>query len=198
MRQQVNLYLPEFQVKKDPISSLLVSQVVGGIVLTMFVITIFDVYSRWNLNNELVGLRAVLAEETRKVDQLDDQLRRRAQNMDLTNRLQRAEARLTASRSIRDFLSETQLGNIGGFSEYLKDISRASLDGLSVQNFEIFNGGRGVKIGGRVLDSALVPRFVNNIEVGQSELRRQRFSSQISREGPDARVFSFELSNQGE
>ncbi len=198
MRQQINLYLPEFKVKKDPISTLLISQVVGGVVLTMLVISIFDIYTRWSLNNELVELRLLLAQESQKVNQLDEQLARRAQNMDLTDRLQRAEARLTASRSIRDFLGETQLGNISGFSEYFKDISRAAVDGLSVQNFEIFNGGAGVSISGRVLDSALVPRFVDNIEMGQSELRRQRFSSTISREGPSGRFFSFELSNHGE
>ena len=198
MKQQINLYLPEFKVKKDPVSTLLISQVLGGIVLTMVVISIFDIYTRWELSGELENLRATLVEETRKTSQLDDQLASRAQNTDLTDRLQRAESRLTASRSIRDFLSETKLGNVTGFSEYFKDISRASLDGLSVQNFEISSGGEGVSIRGQVMDSALVPRFVDNIESGQSSLSQQRFSSKISRDGAEARVFSFELSNQGE
>lgn len=133
MKQQVNLYLPEFRVKKDPVSTLLMSQVVGGVVITMLVIAIFDVYTRWELNNELAGLRETLVEETRKTSQLDEQLARRSQNTDLADQLQRAEMRLTASRSIRDFLSETKLGNVTGFSEYFKDIARASIDGLSVQ-----------------------------------------------------------------
>lgn len=198
MKQQVNLYLPEFRVKKDPVSTLLMSQVVGGVVITMLVIAIFDVYTRWELNNELAGLRETLVEETRKTSQLDEQLARRSQNTDLADQLQRAEMRLTASRSIRDFLSETKLGNVTGFSEYFKDIARASIDGLSVQNFEISQGGDGISITGQVVDSALVPQFVDNIESGQSSLRQQRFSSKISREGAEARVFSFELSNQSE
>jgi hypothetical protein len=164
----------------------------------MLVISIFDIFTRWQLNGELEGLRSVLVEETRRTSQLDDQLARRSQNTELADRLQRAEIRLAASRSIRDFLGETKLGNVTGFSEYFKDISRASIDGLSVQNFEIFDGGDSISIEGQVMDSALVPRFVDNIEAGQSLLRQQRFSSKISRDSPDARVFSFELSNQSE
>ncbi|MFT4863572.1 MAG: hypothetical protein ACI95C_002804 [Pseudohongiellaceae bacterium] len=198
MKQQINLYLPEFRVKKDSISTLLISQVVGGVVLTMLVISIFDIFTRWELGGELDRLQASLVEETRKTSQLDEQLARRSQNSELVDQLRRAESRLTASRSIRDFLSETKLGNVTGFSEYFKDISRASVDGLSVQDFEISDGGDGVRIIGEVMDSALVPRFVDNIEAGQSSLRSQRFSSKISRAGAEARVFSFELSNQSE
>ena len=198
MKQQINLYLAEFRVKKDPITTLLIGQIVGGVLLTMIVISAFDMFTRWDLNNELAELRADLVEETRKTSQLDDQLAQRSQNNELAEWLLRAEGRLTASRSIRDFLSETKLGNVTGFSEYFKDISRASIDGLSVSTFEISSGGDGVNIVGQVIDSALVPQFVDNIEAGQSSLRSQRFSSKISRESPEARVFSFELSNQSE
>ncbi len=198
MKQQINLYLAEFKVKKDPISTLLIGQVAGGVLLTMIAIAGFDLFTRWELNSELVELRANLVEETRKTSQLDAQLAQRSQNNELAARLERAEGRLTASRSIRDFLSETKLGNVTGFSEYFKDISRASIDGLSVKSFQIVDGGEGVSIVGQVVDSALVPQFVDNIESGQSSLRSQRFSSKISRQGAEARVFSFELSNQSE
>ena len=198
MKQQVNLYLPEFKVQKDPVSALLISQVAGGIVLTMLVIALVDIFTRWEQGRELEELRAVLVEETAKTNALDEQLAMRSQNTELSDRLQRAEIRLSASRSIRDFLGETKLGNVVGFSEYFKDLSRASIDGLSVQEFSISDGGEGVRIAGEVLDSALVPRFVDRIETGQSALRSQRFSSAISRGTAQERLFVFELSNQSE
>ena len=91
MKQQINLYLAEFRVKKDPITTLLIGQIVGGVLLTMIVISAFDMFTRWDLNNELAELRADLVEETRKTSQLDDQLAQRSQNNELAERLLRAD-----------------------------------------------------------------------------------------------------------
>lgn len=195
MRQQVNLYLPEFKVKKDALTPVVMAQIVGGVLAVFVILTAYDVFTRWRLESELSDLQVVLDEETRKTSQLDEQLARRSQNTALTNRLEAAEARLEASRQISSFLSETQLGNVAGFSEYFKDLSRASIEGLSVTEFSIENGGRDVMMAGQVLDSAMVPRFVDNIEMGQSPLRDKHFSPSISKAEIEDEVFSFVLSS---
>lgn len=198
MKQQVNLYLAEFRVQKDSVTALLMGQVLGGIVLTMIVVTAFDIFTRWQLGGELEELRGVLAAETTRTSRLDDQLALRSQNVDLSNRLAQAEARLTSSRQIREFLSETKLGNVEGFSEYFKDLSRASMAGLALTDFEFYDGGEGVSISGQVVDSALVPRYVDNIERGNSSLKSEQFSPNISRADAGAQFYSFELSNRSE
>lgn len=198
MKQQINLYLPEFRAKKDQITTFLMSQVLGGVLLTMVVITVFDVVTRWQLGNELEQQRSVLVEESRKTGQLEEQLARRSQNTELSTRLAQAEIRLSSSRQIRDFLGETKLGNVQGFSEYFKDLSRASVGGLSLTEFELFNGGESVRIAGEVSDSALVPRYVDNIRSGASSLNMQRFSPSISREDTGSQIYKFELSNASE
>ena len=134
----------------------------------------------------------------RLLGSLNRNIESRSQNSGLTRRLQLAEARLQASRQIRDFLSQSQLGNIQGFSEYFKDIARASMDGLSINEFAITQGGEQIILAGEVVDSAMVPRYVDNIEGGLSPLRQQRFSPLISRENVDDRYFSFVLSTTNE
>ena len=198
MNQQVNLYLAEFRVKKDPLTAMLMAQILGGVVVVMVLVSAYQMFARWQLSAELTDLRAVLQEETRKTDELDEVLARRSQNEALTNQLENAEARLQSRRQIRDFLSETQLGNVVGFSEYFKDLSRATIDGLSLSEFSFNNGGASVNLSGQVIDSSMVPRYVRNLESATSTLRNKHFSPSISRADATEQYFLFSLSSSNE
>lgn len=198
MNQQINLYLPEFRVKKDALSALLMGQVLAAVIGLMVLVTAYDMFSRWSLTNELVELRAVLQEETRKTGELDEVLARRSQNNALTESLDQAEERLESSRQISEFLRDTKLGNVIGFSEYFKDISRAAIEGLSVTEFEFSKGGEQVMLAGQVIDSAMVPRYVSKLEASKSSIKNQLFSPKISRSNAASQFFSFELSTSNE
>jgi hypothetical protein len=198
MKQQVNLYLSEFRVKKDSLTPLMMGQVLAGIAITMVAVTALNYFMRWQVSTELADLQEVLIEETRKTNLLDSELARRSQSTDLSSRLDRAEANLSSSRQIAEFLSETKLGNVNGFSEYFKDLSRASAAGIALSKFEFSEGGEEVVISGKVVDSALVPLYVNNIKQGKSPLKYSRFSPSISRDGVGGQLFLFELSNKSE
>lgn len=198
MQQQINLYLPEFHVKKDPITALLMGQILAGVLSLMFLVSGYDLFTLWRLESQLESLQATLLEETRRTSELDEQLARRSQNTELSDRLELAEANLQASEEIRDFLSRTQLGNVMGFSEFFKDLSRASFDGISLSSIAFSNGGDSVELSGQALDSAMVPRYVDNIEQGISPLRNKRFSPRISRENITDQLFQFHLSTYSE
>lgn len=198
MNQQINLYLPEFRVKKDPLTVLLMGQILGGMLALMVLTSAYDLFTRWSLNNTVEDLRAVLQEETRKTSELDEVLARRSQNTALTDRLDIAESQLESSRQIRNFLSQTKLGNVVGFSEYFKDISRASIEGLSLTEFEFAEGGDRIKLIGQVIDSAMVPRYVSKLETSNSPIKNQFFSPKIFREDAANQYFNFELSTSDE
>ncbi len=198
MTQQINLYLSEFRVKKDPVTLLLMGQVIGGVLAIMLLLTSYDFLVRWQLNGELAQLQVTLQEESQKTAELDGLLARRSQSDELTRRLENAEARLLSDRQVRDFLSRTKLGNLVGFSEYFKDLARASLEGFSLSTIEITSGGEQVKLLGQVVDSSLVVRFVSNLEHGNSPIRDLNFSTNISRTTVEERFFPFELSTASE
>ena len=198
MQQQINLYLDEFRVVKDPITAELMGKTLAAVLVVMLTIASWDLNEQRLLGNELAALRETLAEETRKTEELDEQLTRRSQNTELTDRLTEAEARYAAGLQIREFLSETNLGNVDGFSEYFKDLSRASIDGLSITAFQFTDGGERATMSGQVRDSAIVPRYVKNIENGQSPLRYKTFSPSISRGEVESQLFSFVLSTTSE
>lgn len=193
MNQQINLYLSEFKVKRDQLTALVMLQLLVGVVAVLVLLSAYNAFTGWQLNGELADLRVTLVEESKKTSELDEVLARRSENTELADRLQQAEVRLDSRRQIRDFLSETKLGNVIGFSEYFKDLSRASIDGLSITDFSFSEGGAVVSIAGLVIDSAMVPRYVGNIEGGSSPLRTQHFNPSISRADVDSPYFSFQL-----
>jgi hypothetical protein len=195
MAQQINLYLPEFQVKEEKLTPALMGRVLAGFFGFLMLISAYDFFVSMQLNGELEDLQETLVEETRRNADLNQTLALRSENTDLADRLSRAEARLDSSRQIAAFLTSTKLGNVTGFSEFFKDISRASMDGLSISNFTFAEGGESVQIEGQVSSSALVPRYVNNIRRGQSPLANLSFSPVISRGSASQQLFSFELSS---
>ncbi len=198
MKQQINLYLPEFKVEKDPLTVLVMAQILGVVLAIMIVVSSYEGFTRWQLGAELAELRITLAEETRNTAALDAELSRRSQNVELSSRLDRAEAVLASSQQVRDFLSGAKLGNVSGFSEYFKDLSRAAIDGLSISEFTFTDGGETATLSGRVADSAMVPRYVANLENGNSPLKTKHFNPSISRPDVEARYFDFVLSTSSE
>ena len=47
MQQQINLYLPEFRIKKDPVTALLMGQVLAGVIGVMVLVAGFDLCTQW-------------------------------------------------------------------------------------------------------------------------------------------------------
>lgn len=193
MKQQINLYLSEFRVKRDRLTVLLMGKILGGIVVVMLLLSSYDYLLRWQLNGELVELRATLSEEAQKTGELDGLLARRSQSEQLTSRLVEAEARLISDGQVINFLGRTKLGNIVGFSEHFKDLSRASIDGFMLSGINISAGGQQVSLNGQVADSSLVVKFVSNLRYGKSSIRDLNFSTNISRESAEDRAFPFAL-----
>ena len=198
MNQQINLYLPEFRAKKDALSALVMGQILGSIVAVMVIVASVDIYTQRGLRGELAKLNGILQQETEKSSKLSEVLTRRSQNAVLIDRLDQAEAQLETSREIRSFLSQEIAGQAVGFSEHFKDISRASMSGLSVSEFSIGKGGEVVKLSGDVLSSALVPRYVSRLEDSNSLIRSLQFSPRIYRSDAGSKFFEFELSSSNE
>jgi len=198
MNQQINLYLHEFRIEKDKFTLNRMALMLGGLTVVLVLVTIFNFYTQLSLNGELSDLEALLIEETRKTRDLDELLARRSGNTTLADRLARAEDELDSRRQIASFLNTTKLGNVVGFSEFFKDISRASVEGLSISSFTFAQGGESVEITGQVVDAGRVPQFVTNLPLGQSPLRYMRFNTSASRVETGGQTLSFRLTSNYE
>ena len=193
MKQQVNLYLSEFRIKRDNLTVVLMLQILGIALALIAVLSATDYWRSFRLNSQLVALRDELAVETQKTREIDSILARRSQDANLTERLSIAEDVLNASRQIRNFFDSRSGGNIDGFSEYLKDLSRAAVEGLWITEFSLTGGGSNVLLKGFATDSAMIPTYVARLGEGQSPLVNRHFSFSTSRSGDGEQLYNFEL-----
>ena len=203
MRQQVNLYLPEFRPQRDWLSSLRMLQIAAVMLVLMLLLSGTDMLRRWNLEEQLQRLQEDLQIETAATNALEQELARRSGNQNLTRDLATREERLVQARELLSFLRTTNLGNIDGLSEYLKDLSRASFPGMWLTEFRFSAGGEQVYLQGVVEQSAMLPDFIGRLSQGRSELRYRQFTRLSSSrragalvEGPQAESFGFVLETQ--
>ena len=176
MMQQVNLYLPEFRPNREFVSAIRVLQLAALVIVVMAVMSANNFLKTRSLRADLQAAQTQLAAQTQVTNQLQQDLARRASDPALVQEVADREQRINESREMLEFLRGTNLGNIRGFSEYVKDLSRASFDGMWLTQFNLMNGGQNVYLKGIAQQSAMVPDFVNRLDDGQSPLRDRDFS----------------------
>jgi cell division protein FtsB len=176
MIQQVNLYLPEFRPNREYISAIRVLQLAGFVVFVMAVMSANSFLKTRTLRADIQATQSQLAAQTVITSQLQQDLARRSSDPALVEELADREQGIAESREMLEFLRGTNLGNISGFSEYVKDLSRASFDGLWLTEFNLLNGGENVYLKGIAQQSAMVPDFINRLSAGKSPLTERDFS----------------------
>lgn len=192
MIQQINLYLPEFRRKKDPLTL----ENMGGI-LALFVL-LLALVSGWQYW-ELMGLRGDLERQNALLSQAEDSTRALMQGMgvqgedlDLAEQVRLLEQNLAEKRVLANFLEVRNLGNSRGFSEYLADLSRYHVPGLSLTGVELQQGGERVRLSGQVLRAESVPAYLENLRQGQSYLG-SHFSSVSIGNPQDNGILEFQV-----
>ena len=176
MIQQINLYLPEFQPNREYVSAIRVLQLAALVILVMAVMSASNFLKTRSLTADIQVAQEQLAAQTVITNQLQQDLALRASDPALVEELSDREQRLAESREILEFLRSTNLGNIRGFSEYVKDVSRASFDGLWLTQFNFLNGGQDVYLKGIAQQSAMVPDYISRLGSGKSPLTERDFS----------------------
>lgn len=176
MTQQINLYLAEFRPSRNYLSGRGVLQGAVALAVVLVVLAVVEVVQERDLRSELQLAQERLAAQTNITNELQQNLARRGSDPALVEELSSREQQLAESREMLDFLRGTNLGNISGFSEFMKDLSRAAFDGLWLTEFDLLQGGQHVRLKGIAQQSAMVPDFIGRLSGGRSPLRDRDFS----------------------
>ena len=201
MIQQVNLYLPEFKPSREFVNAVRVLQLASFVLLVMAVMWVNNSIKISILRSDIQTTQSQLTAQAEITNQLQQNLARRASDPALVEELAKREQALAESREMLEFLRGTNLGNITGFSEYVKDVSRATSEGLWLTQFDFLNGGENVYLKGIAQQSAMVPEFINRLAAGKSPLVERDFSRFLGNlinttpvEGlENTRLYQFEL-----
>ena len=178
--QQVNLYLPELRPRRELVTAVRLLQVTAAIVLVMVLTSLVNVLIRASLRSDVTELQAMVVAQVDRTDTIEREVAGRATDQALIREMETRELRLAQSRELYDFMSNTSLGNLTGYSAHLKDLSRASFPGLWLTEFSITGDATFVSLKGNAQLAAMLPDYVSRLAMGESVIRNKRFSRLLS------------------
>ncbi len=176
LNQSVNLYLPELRPQVDWLSwqrFLLVVLLSIGVVVAL---AASGLWERSQRQQTLVALEALIAQETAIAESMESALIESATDQNLVQEVAVREQSVATLSATLETLRAVNQGNLLGFATYLKNLSRASSEGLWLTRIAISNGGQNALLEGYALESALVPAFIERLSSGWQEGEGWKFS----------------------
>lgn len=168
MKQQVNLYLPEFRKRKDPLGLANMLAVLGAVAGLCALLSAWQYWQLRSLEGELSVQREQLAQATARTAQLMESLGQRSADRTLAGSVQRLEEELQSKQVFLSFLDGRDIGNTNGFSGHLADLSRYLVPGLRLTRIDLSQGGRQVQLGGEVTRPENVPLYLQSLSRGHA------------------------------
>lgn len=165
--QQINLYLPEFHPRREPINA----RHMGAAVLAALIIMAF--WSLWSgsrtgqLDSQLEAERAELQAVQAQVEELTARLpARRGDSVE--EQVARLRDEVRRREQILRLITRQNLGNAEGFSSQLQTLARQSMKDLALERISLLAGGSYAELSGRVRQPELVPVYLQRLRSEQS------------------------------
>lgn len=166
--QNVNLYLPEFRRKKHWLDAEKFVLVAGAALLLLLVASGVEYWQLAQLRSELAQKELERQQAVAATAALEAQYGTQTEDPALLADIRELEENLQSKQALLEFLEGRELGNAGGFSEHLAELSRHHVEGLSLNRISLSDGGRVVELGGQVIKADLVPVFVQQLGRGRT------------------------------
>ncbi|MDF1622895.1 hypothetical protein [Pseudohongiella nitratireducens] len=194
VHQEINLYTAELRPRNDLINFSRLTRAVAGIVVVMFLVSAVQWFRAQSLESQIADLNTALQEQTRITEQVERDVASLATDQALVAEMELREDQVVRARELYNFMRNTNLGNLAGYSGHLKDLSRSSFEGMWLNQIQIFGDADSVSISGVVQRPAMLPDFVGRLSGGQSSLSGRYFDRLIStRNESQAEFYEFTL-----
>jgi hypothetical protein len=163
MSQQINLFEARFRRQKPHFSAL--TMMLAILAVTVLALLVRELYAYQNRS-----LEASLAQTEQRVVQLHDQMGRlgrefgdQGRSTALVDEVARLEEQVRVRRSLLDGIQGGARSNVEGFSPYLAALARQTMPGVWLTGVEIGSGSENLVLKGRVLESELVPVYIQRL-----------------------------------
>jgi hypothetical protein len=163
MSQQINLFDARFRRQKPHFSA--VTMVLAVLAVGILAVLIGQLYAYQNRIQE-----ATLAQTDKRVLQLREQVvglsrefGEQGRSSALADEIARLQEQLRVRRSLLDSIQGGASGSLEGFSPYLAALARQSMQGVWLTGMEIGSGSGDLVLKGRVLESELVPIYIQRL-----------------------------------
>jgi hypothetical protein len=177
--QNVNLYLPEFRKKKNWLDAEKTVLIAGAGIVLMVVASGIEYWQLMQLRNVLAAKGQEYQDAAAATNALLAQYGVQTEDPALLENIRELEDDLQSKQALLQFLEGRELGNADGFSEYMADLSRYHVQGLSLDFVSLTNGGRAVELAGQVLKPELAPIYLQELAKGSAYAGMEFESLQI-------------------
>lgn len=164
--QNINLYLPEFRRKKHWLDARRMLALIAASIAVLALVSGVEYWQLARVRAERAAVDAQLREAQAATAALVEEFGVQTEDLALLDEIRDLEAALKEKQTLLQYLEGTERGNAEGFSEHLADLSRYHVQGLSLRQITLENGGRSVRLVGQVVKADLVPIYLQNLSKG--------------------------------
>lgn len=176
MSQQINLFNPRFERKKEYVTARTASQALGVLVLVLLALSIAGQRKVAALEAREAGMQAALAQGEARRDKTMREFPPRKKDPALEQEVAAAEAQRQLLQDASAVLASGELGNTQGYAGYFRALSQARVEGVWLTGVSISGAGNAIGLQGRALQASLLPAYIKRL--GQQEvLKGKTFSS---------------------
>lgn len=177
MSQQINLFNPAFEKRKQVLSALGLLQGLGLVLAASAAVVWFGARQVAALERTAADAKVVL--DAREAKRADVFARFPVPGKDplIAGALGQAEADRSALLEAEQILQGGALGNTHGYADYFRAFARARVNGLWLTGASIAGAGKEIEIGlqGRVVQADLLPQYISALS-RESALQGKSFA----------------------
>jgi hypothetical protein len=161
--QQINLYNPDFERKRDLLSLPGAVSAWGVSALIVAVVVVAMSVRTGNLEHNLAEATAERDSAQAETNRFAGQLASRKPNFELAQQVARLEVELASRKEVVSTLGTGVIGNTRGFSGYLSAFARQSFSGIWLTGLRVAAAGKDVVLEGRAVRPELVPNYLQRL-----------------------------------
>ena len=176
MSQQINLFNPQFELKKHHMSASTAGLGLSALALVLLVLGVLARQAMAGLEQREAGVKAALAQGEAKRDQIVRDFPPRKKDPALAQELAAVEAQRQLLQDASNVLDSGKLGNTRGYAGFFRALAQARVEGVWLTEVDIAGAGNDFGLQGRALHASLLPAYITRL--GQQEvLKGKTFAS---------------------
>jgi hypothetical protein len=176
MSQQINLLNQALLKKKDYFSTLAMLQGMGMIIVGAVFFYVFAASQVTKLEKQSEETSNRYAAEQLRLANFAREFSPEKNDQMQQDELKKLEAETASQKEIVETLKSGAIGNIEGYSEYMRAFARQVVSGLWLNGFDIVGDGAQISLSGGVVNPQLVPSYVQRLN-REKVMRGKTFAS---------------------
>ncbi|MFM9434487.1 Tfp pilus assembly protein PilN [Janthinobacterium sp. CG_23.3] len=175
MSQQINLFNPLLQKRKNYLSAKTMAQAMLAVLLGAALLALYGNRQVAALERQVAAGKLELAKRQARQAEVMVAYAPRKKDQDIEQDIVQAGAERQSLLQLQSILARGEFGNTRGYSAYFRAFARTRVDGLWLTEVDILGAGNAIGLQGRVLSPALLPRYIGGL-AGEPVLKGKTFA----------------------